>query len=206
VFSTEKVNTVTIFVVAFIVALGVLVLGFNVTKAKASVPETDTGFVWREMSRPGFTTMLKPVYLPPKTINIGRLGINQELEEVGVVGGRIGVPSNWQSVAYFNGGSRAGEAGNTIIVGHYDDNQGLPAAFWSIKTLEAGDQIVIGDGHRSFTYQVLDKAYIPADSSSETLMQDLGGPGLVLVTCGGNWNPGRHSYSLRLLVKAKLTS
>ena len=96
-----------------------------------------------------------------------------------------------------------GEAGNIIVVGHLDDNYGRPAAFYNIRQLSAGDVITVSDGHRVFNYRVIGKVSI-LDGTSEALQEDLGGPGLILVTCGGVWQPAIHSYSQRLLVKAVL--
>lgn len=163
----------------------------------------DTGLTYVRPSQ--FGGLLAPVFLAPKTINIPKIGLNGEIRAVAVIDGRIGVPESWDGIGYFTGSSLAGEAGNTIIVGHLDDNEGRPAAFWSIRQLEVGDVISVGDGHRSFEYQVLGLAYVP-DGASDVLQEDLGGPGLILVTCGGAWNPVTHNYSQRLLVKARLVT
>ena len=188
------------FVVIFIGLISLISLIGLIGRMKTA-QVTDTGLTYARPSK--FKELLVPVYLPPKIINIEKLGINGELGAVGVVDGRIGVPADWQGIGYFVDSSKAGEPGNTIIVGHLDDNEGRPAAFWSIRSLVAGDTVVVGDGHRSFEYRVVGSAYVP-DGSSDVLQEDLGGPGLILVTCGGAWNPVTRNYSQRLLVKAVL--
>jgi len=191
------------FLVTLVVLVGAIggVWVIGVTKGTGVAPLPDTGLSYQKPSQ--LKELLAPVYLPPKTINIPKLGLNREISVVGVVEGRIGVPADWQGVGYFSGSSKVGENGNTIIVGHLDDNLGRPAAFWAIRSLAAGDEIILGDGHRSFTYRVLESAFVP-DGSGEVLQEGLGGPGLILVTCGGTWSMVTHSYSQRLLVKARL--
>lgn len=201
-------QSIRIFITSTIAIVAMILVAPKVVSAIDTYSHTSTGLVYTQpVTKPAsqFSKMLAPIYLAPKTIQIGKLGINSELEEVGVVNDRIGVPSGWMGIGYYDGSARAGETGNTIIVGHLDDNYGRPAAFWNIKLLSAGDEINLSDGHRIFTYRVIGSAYVP-DGSGEPLMENLGKPGLMLVTCGGVWNPVLHNYSERLLVKAVLVS
>jgi len=176
-------------------------------KAEVATSEPNTGLSYsrfQKLNEPSFTGLLKPVFLAPTSLQIVKINLDKSIEELGVVNNRIGVPSDWQGVGYYVGSSRAGEEGNMIIVGHLDDNSGRPAAFYKISQLSAGDVITVSDGHRVFNYTVIGKVSI-LDGTSEALQEDLGGPGLILVTCGGVWNYTTHSYSQRLLVKAVLS-
>jgi len=203
--------SVIIFLGTFVELLGIVGVvgrgGVISAKAEVATSEPNTGLSssrFQKLNEPSFTGLLKPVFLAPTSLQIAKLNLDKPIEELGVVGGRIGVPSDWQGVGYYVGSSRAGEAGNIIIVGHLDDNYGRPGAFYNIGRLAVNDVITIGDGHRVFNYRVTGKASI-LDGTSEALQEDLGGPGLILVTCGGTWNYTTHSYSQRLLVKAVLS-
>ena len=69
--------------------------------------------------------------------------------------GNMDVPESTTSVGWYSLGYKAGEAGNTVLDGHFDTKSGDPAVFYHLEGLQNGDTIVLyGDWGERFTYKV----------------------------------------------------
>lgn len=144
-------------------------------------------------------------YFEPKTLVMGDSVFG--VESVGLEpNGQLGTPSDWHGVGWYFKSAKPGEKGTVIIDGHYDLPGGAPAAFFSLKKVEVNDTLVVTDKlNRSFVYKVTDTFYVDIQDPNRTeVFEDETERGLVLVTCGGVWNPALQTYDKRLVVKASL--
>jgi len=147
-----------------------------------------------------------PVILPSRLI-IDKLGIEAEIEYVGAdENGKMGVPSNWDNVAWYRAGPVPGQMGNMVIAGHYDTNRGKPAVFYHLESLEPGDIIRISKVDGSLlSYQVTSREIFPLrEVPVDYIFGSKDTSQLILITCNGYFNRGIKSYSHRIAVFAEL--
>lgn len=154
-----------------------------------------------------FADKLEPIYADPVSLKIKSQNINLDLINVGVLAdGTMETPKDWGVAGWFKSSGKPGEKKNLVINGHYDDNRGLPAAFFKIKYLDKGDAIEVSDKYgRIFVYKVVESSYVDIKDPSrlEVLNDQDGKSTLTLITCGGVWLPST-GYTKRLIVKAEL--
>ena len=123
-------------------------------------------------------------------LEIGRIGGSTTLQRLGKDGhGAVEVPSGprqWQEAGWYAGGTRPGDPGSAVILGHVDSKSG-PAVFYRLRELRRGDpvEVVRADGSRvRFVVQRVEhypkRRFPTADVYYPTLT-----PMLRLVTCGG---------------------
>jgi hypothetical protein len=113
---------------------------------RADAPDQSTGFAESlptpEASRsPTNTTTTPPTLaiavpraqvLRPVRLRIPSLNIDAAVQWVGVdFQGRMGLPSNYTDVAWYDGGPTPGSPGNADIAGHFDSTTG-PTVFYLI--------------------------------------------------------------------------
>lgn len=109
--------------------------------------------------------------------------------------GRLEVPTDWDDVGWFAGGSRPGEPGPTVIAAHVDSRSG-PAVFYRLPEMVEGDEVTVTDAEgREHLYQVERTADFPKDDFPTrevfgSRMEDE----LRLITCTGQFvaADGRH--------------
>lgn len=152
-------------------------------------------------------TGLGPFPLPVR-VRIPRIGVNAEIESVGVdANGAMERPSAADVVAWYGYGVAPGMAGASVLAGHVDSVKG-PAIFWSLKDLQPGDTIdvqLLGNVTRHF---VVEQAVWYATNSAplNTIFAEGGPARLNLITCGGTFDHASHLYDKRLVVYTRLAS
>ena len=143
----------------------------------------------------------------PSRLLVPTINVNAPVEPVGMDSqGRMGVPSQASSVAWFKLGSAPGDVGNAVIAGHLDWTNG-PAVFWYLGRLHRGDVITVVRSDGSSVKFVADSSTtVPYDSSTDSLFTIDGPPSLTLITCAGAWDRQRGTYLQRLVVHAALVA
>ncbi len=145
--------------------------------------------------------------LSPATLIIPKLKIQAAVEPVGQTEtGNMNVPKDTANVAWYQFGARPSEQGNAVIAGHLDTPTGRPAVFWSLKTLQKGDEVetISANAVRS-TFVVTGVSSIPLDKfPNEEVFKTKPGKNLNLITCGGVWNSAKKIYSNRIVVYTTL--
>lgn len=174
---------------------------FNPVKDNQNQP------IVREVS--AFEDLKNPLFFTPKELNLNISGknIKLEVEEIGLdENDQLEVPQSWDNVGWYRKSAKPGENGNVIIDGHYDNNNGLPAAFWPLKNIRVNDTVILKDKlNRSFTYEVIDTFYVDIDDPERLqVFKESDNPTLTLITCGGIWDYTSGTYNKRLVVKANL--
>ncbi len=171
------------------------------TTERTTAPTDDAYQAWN--SRPAVTRA--DAY--PVRIQIPALKIDTFVEQLGErADGSMATPTNPSNVAWYSYGAIPGENGNVVMAGHLDRADGSPAAFWDLAKLKAGDEVIVYDStQRAYHYTVTDQQSYPYNKAP---LDEIFGFDLVsrlnLITCRGNWDRNRQTYSQRLVVYTQL--
>jgi LPXTG-site transpeptidase (sortase) family protein len=146
------------------------------------------------------TTASRPA--EPTSLAIPSLHVDAPVESVSATAAGIEVPQIGR-VGWFEAGPRPGEPGRSVLIGHLD---GLRQAgvFENVPSIRTGSEIVVRDAdggvHR---YAVVGKTQVPKSSfPADTVYGASKRPVLVLITCGGVWQP-ETGYSDNVIVYAR---
>ncbi len=140
----------------------------------------------------------------PTQVQVGAIGLEAPVIPVGVdEKSQFDVPVA-TTVGWYRYGATPGQPGASVLAAHVDYN-GARGAFYDLSKLEPGDRVDVkmDDGATlRFTvtgvYEV-QKHELPA----EELFRKDGTPVLNLITCGGTFNPQKHSYNANVVVTAE---
>jgi hypothetical protein len=137
-------------------------------------------------------------------VRLPSLGVGSALVDLDVGADGVLVPPADPDVAgWYRRGAVPGEQGPTVIAGHVDSRTG-PAVFFRLDELAPGDPVEVSrsDG-TSFDYRVVSVESHPKDAFPTALVYGPA-PGSVLrlVTCGGEFDPGRRHYRDNIVVTA----
>jgi hypothetical protein len=149
-----------------------------------------------------------PLLIPVRLV-IPAIEINASVESVGIRSDSdLATPTQhpWEDVGWYNLGPFPGERGSAVIDGHLDRPGGYPAVFWRLRDIQIGDDVqVIGSAGKALHFRVTRIAYYPPDQAPlQDIFGNLGGKYLNLITCAGDWIPGLHQTTLRLVVYTSL--
>jgi sortase (surface protein transpeptidase) len=147
----------------------------------------------------------------PVRLRIPAIGVDTGLQRLGRDhDGSVEVPSGrhkWEEAGWYAGGTRPGDPGSAVILGHVDSTAG-PAVFYRLHDLRPGDrfEVVRADGSRArFAVERVEqypKTRFPTDDVYYPALT----PRLRLVTCGGSFDPVAHSYRSNVIVFARLAA
>jgi sortase (surface protein transpeptidase) len=145
----------------------------------------------------------------PYTLTIKSIGVSTTVEQVGVdKQGNMAIPADPKNVGWYGSGAAPGERGNAVIDGHLDW-YGMPEGpFFRLNSLKAGDEIDLYalDG-TTMVFKVTGPASsVPAGSKPSGLFRSGGNATMTLITCGGDWDASKQTYSERQLVNATFVS
>jgi hypothetical protein len=146
----------------------------------------------------------------PVRLKIPRIGVSTGLQPLGRdPDGAVEVPSGphqWDTAGWYALGTRPGDPGSAVILGHVDSTSG-PAVFYRLRELRRGDLVSVARADGSTVrfavqrVQEYPKARFPtADVYYPTLT-----PMLRLVTCGGAFDRSVHHYVDNVIVFATLS-
>jgi sortase (surface protein transpeptidase) len=113
------------------------------------------------------------------------------------------VPSRWERAGWYAPGTRPGDPGSAVILGHVDSKRG-PAVFYRLRELRRGDLVeVTGADGTSVRFAVdrveqFDKRRFPTDEVYYPTLT----PELRLVTCGGEFDATAGHYRSNIIVFA----
>lgn len=145
----------------------------------------------------------------PAVLELPARGLSAPVDAVGTApdGGMV-VPEQVRAVGWWAPGVLPGGAsGSAVIAGHVDSRtQGI--GFLSVlPRLVAGEPVVVrGADGRTATYRVVARReYGKHDLPREVFRRD-GDPQLVLITCGGVFDPAAGSYESNIVVYAVPTA
>ncbi|MDR1196782.1 MAG: class F sortase [Candidatus Nomurabacteria bacterium] len=150
----------------------------------------------------------------PRYLSIPTLGINNaRVVELGLSGStnQLDDPTNINDAGWYTGSALPGRAADDKMAGLYDGhNTGYNAMgiFYRLNNLQIGDEIIIerGDGEK-FTYAVAENQMpLLEDVDMRKMLQPVktGTEGLNIITCGGDWDKDRNTYTHRVTIRASL--
>lgn len=145
----------------------------------------------------------------PARLVIPAIGVDAAIQSVGLFwngNGEMGIPTNFTDVAWYNGGPLPGMPGSAVIDGHLDGKSVKEAVFYRLGDLKPGDLVdVIDKNGTKFEFQVIRLAdYDYNASTSDIFSGDASKARLNLITCGGDWLPGKRLYDKRVVVFTEL--
>jgi sortase (surface protein transpeptidase) len=142
----------------------------------------------------------------PVRIDIPRIGVTSSLDRLGRAADKtVEVPTRWEVAGWYAAGTRPGDPGSAVILGHVDSKRG-PAVFFRLRDLRKGDEIAVGRADGStvrFAVERVaqyDKQRFPTDDVYYPTLT----PALRLVTCGGEFDATAGHYRSNVIVFATL--
>lgn len=139
----------------------------------------------------------------PQTLQIGDLRLESPVRSVGLEDdGQLEVPDETE-VGWYEYGSTPGLPGSTVLAAHVSWNRTV-GPFHELGNLEPGAQVdVIAHDGTTRVYQVVERAiYDKDDLPTDRIWRTTGDETLVLITCGGSYNPDIRRYRQNIVVYA----
>jgi hypothetical protein len=157
--------------------------------------------------RPETPALLGPHTLTgpiPRHLALPSLQVDAPIVPVGLQpGGDLTVPDDPHVLGWWQGSARPGSRqGSVVIDGHVDTAAHGPGALFSLRQLHPGDPLVLSTTHGSSHYLIVavrsyPKATLPAEVFTST-----GPPRVVIITCGGAFNPTTRQYADNIIAYA----
>ncbi|MEV7613439.1 class F sortase [Streptomyces sp. NPDC089799] len=147
----------------------------------------------------------------PQRVDVPSMGIRAPLVPRGLDGDGAIEPPPFDrpgTVGWWGGGTRPGEAGAALLVGHVD-TASKPAVFYGLSTAKPGDKVRVArtDGTvAEFTVEdvrVYERRSFDAHKAYGPKVP--GRAELRLVTCGGTYDKAAGEYTANVVVSAYLT-
>ncbi len=146
----------------------------------------------------------------PVRLQIPSIGVDTGLMRLGKEkDGTVAVPEGrhkWDTAGWYAGGTRPGDPGSAVILGHVDSTAG-PAVFYRLRQLRPGDQVKVTTADGTVLRFGVDRVeqypktrFPTADVYYPTLT-----PMLRLVTCGGSFDPDAGHYRSNVIAFATLS-
>ena len=145
----------------------------------------------------------------PTNVSIPAIGVSAPLSSLGVQkSGEIAVPplNKPKLAGWYRLGPIPGEIGPAVIVGHVNNKQG-PAVFSRLREVKRGHKIRVARTDGKVVEFTVDGVEQVSKSTFPTkrVYSNLNDASLRLITCGGVYNPKRHSYTDNIIVYATLS-
>ncbi|MCW2582902.1 MAG: Peptidase sortase [Klenkia sp.] len=141
----------------------------------------------------------------PVSVAVPSVGLSSSLVDIGVDDtGALVPPADYQQAGWFDAGPAPGEVGPAVLAGHVDSRTG-PAVFYRLEEVEVGAQVLVGRSDGStVVFEVTRVAEYP---KTEFGTAEVYGPTvdaqLRLITCGGEFDRSRRSYTDNVVVFAR---
>jgi sortase (surface protein transpeptidase) len=142
----------------------------------------------------------------PVRVEIPSIGVASSLDRLGRVPDKtIQEPTRWQVAGWYAAGTRPGDPGSAVILGHVD-SKGGPAVFFRLRELRRGDEIEVGRADGSSVRFVVQRTeqYPKNRFPTDEVYYPTLTPALRLVTCGGEFDVTAGRYRSNLIVFATL--
>jgi len=150
------------------------------------------------------TTCARPALVgSPTRVRIDALAVDSPLEDLALDGqGQLAAPASYDVAGWFTAGVLPGDAGPAVIAGHVDSVAG-PGVFYRLHELKAGDPVDVLRGGTWVRFRVTTtEQYAKDHFPSERVYRPTPDAELRLITCGGDFDPGRLSYRDNIVVYA----
>ena len=142
----------------------------------------------------------------PVRVEIPRIGVASSLDRLGQApDGTVEEPSRWAVAGWYTPGTRPGDPGSAVILGHVDSKRG-PAVFFRLRELRRGDMVTIRRADGSSVRFVVERIeqYLKDRFPTDEVYYPTLTPALRLVTCGGEFDATVGRYRSNVIVFATL--
>jgi sortase (surface protein transpeptidase) len=142
----------------------------------------------------------------PVRVEIPKIGVASSLDRLGQAPDRtVQVPRRWEVAGWYAPGTRPGDPGSAVILGHVDSTSG-PAVFYRLRELRRGDTVTIGRADGSSVRFVVQRTeqYPKRRFPTDDVYYPTLTPTLRLVTCGGQFDYATGHYRSNVIVFATL--
>lgn len=152
-----------------------------------------------------------PLVLPasaPARVQIPALGVTSKIMELGLESdGAMEVPPAGYPVGWYDRSPTPGELGPAVLAGHVDW-AGEPGAFYGLRELLAGDEVVVdrADGTTATFHVDRVEEHAKDDFPTDEVYGDIDHAGLRLITCGGSFDEDTGDYEDNVVVFASLVT
>ncbi len=139
----------------------------------------------------------------PASVTIDDIELSSPVRAVGLEdSGELEVPDETE-IGWYRYGSSPGRAGATVLAAHVTWN-GTIGPFFELGGLEPGARVDLAlDDGTLRTYEVVERTMYDKDSlPRERIWRTTGDEMLVLITCGGSFNPDINRYRQNIVVYA----
>ncbi|SDO34987.1 class F sortase [Alkalicoccus daliensis] len=142
----------------------------------------------------------------PAHLEIPSIKVDAQVDGYGLdEDGKMEVPDEGESIAWFERGAKPGTQGNAVLAGHVDDRTG-PAVFYDLNKLEEGDEIIVtSEDGEAYTFLVSHKEAYPYDDAPiDVVFGKTSSRNLNLITCTGEFDTNAGTHRERLVVFTEL--
>lgn len=151
-------------------------------------------------SAPG-TVAAPPAPRPGARLLLPGLHLSAPIVHVGLAGTVMHVPRDPRRVGWWSGGVTPGsERGSAVIVGHVN-YRGTSGVFAALPRLRPGDRVELTNPDHEFRVAAV-RSYPKRDGLPAALFAQSGPAQLVLITCGGSFDPVTGNYRDNIVVVA----
>jgi len=139
----------------------------------------------------------------PVALSLPALGVTAApVRAVGVEpNGEMEIPPA-EEVGWYRYGPAPGEAGSVVLAAHvaYD---GVDGVFRELDRLQTGDEVIVAlDDGSEARYRVTEVVTYRKEALPADIFDREGPERLVLITCGGRFNPSLRSYESNVVARA----
>jgi sortase (surface protein transpeptidase) len=142
----------------------------------------------------------------PVRVEIPRIGVASSLDRLGrAPDGTVQEPTRWGVAGWYAPGTRPGDPGSAVILGHVDSKRG-PAVFFRLRELRQGDTVTVRRAVGSSVRFVVQRTeQYPKDRfPTDAVYYPTLTPALRLVTCGGEFDVTARRYRSNVIVFATM--
>lgn len=139
----------------------------------------------------------------PERLIIPKINVHAHIKSVGLdEDGNMATPGNPIDVAWYQPGPLPGMLGSAVIDGHLNTKYVEQAVFYNLNKLQVDDEVYLRtvDGEM-MTFKVVRVAEYAEDAPAGEIFSVKGPvPYLNLISCSGDWDPIKKTYSDRIVV------
>lgn len=142
----------------------------------------------------------------PTEVRIDGLGITAPIDPVGTLDdGTMEIPEDVRRAGWFRHGTSPGEpTGSVVVTAHVDSRTQGRGAFFPLRDAQPGELVEMDTDSGTVVYEVTSlRRYYKAELPVFDLFRMAGEHQLVLITCGGDFDPATRSYEENVVVFAE---
>jgi len=164
---------------------------------------------------PAFANAAKGLVLSasePVSLTIPSIGVKSALLELGLnADGTVQVPSLEEphsQAGWYKNSPTPGSVGPAILLGHIDSKKYGPGVFYDLGRLKPGQEVDVTRQDGTVAVFAIDQVRVyPKDNfPTKDVYGNIDHAGLRLITCGGTFDPTKHSYESNIVAYASLVS